>query len=602
MVSVMPAERPARARCRSFGLALLAALLALAPRAAGARDLSSLGSLERQASEDALRDRGLRLDPAPAGKRIGQIHVVNHEVFSERDSYLQLLNMFHWTTREHVIRREVLLQPGDSYVEELVEESTRNLLRDALLSSLVVVLPVLSTQPGAVDLLVVTRDLWSLRFNTEFDYGEGTLRALDTSLSENNLFGRRKKFSFAYSLRRDTHSLGPSYVDPNLIGSRLVLSGGARLIFNRTSREREGASISGGLRYPLFSLASRWGASISGSYASAVYRQYLGNQVARINVGPSAAEPIVVPYSYAYRRGSVESQVVRSFPGRVINRVAVGHTLGVLRPRLERDFPTDDPAAIARFRQYLPRSERVSRVYASYSLFTPRYRVYRDFATYDLREDRILGPSLSASLSRAAGWLGSDRTYFGFSASASYAGDLGDGYQSISLSWSGLVREGRREDEDRGVGVYLASPMLRRLVRLVGSMGLSAKSGTTQPRVDYYTVGSESLRAYATGEFQGQVSWVGHLEARSAPLPVASFRLGVVTFYDVGHAAERIAELRAKQDVGLGLRLLIPQLNYEVLRVDWAVALVNGRRLETGARLTRAGLPGRISATFSQAF
>jgi len=44
-----------------------------------------LGRLEREALEDALRARGLVVDPAPEGKTIGQIQVVNQEVFSERD-------------------------------------------------------------------------------------------------------------------------------------------------------------------------------------------------------------------------------------------------------------------------------------------------------------------------------------------------------------------------------------------------------------------------------------------------------------------------------------------------------------------------------------
>ena len=58
--------------------------------------------------------------------------------------------------------------------------------------------------------------------------------------------------------------------------------------------------------------------------------------------------------------------------------------------------------------QVFPRSERLSSLYAGYSLFTPRYRVYRDFDTYDLREDALLGPSASASASHAATWLGSE--------------------------------------------------------------------------------------------------------------------------------------------------------------------------------------------------
>src|SRR5687767_820465 len=142
---MMGAMRAARAT-----LLLPVAVVLLAPRA-HARGYDSLGVLEREAADEALAARGLRIDPAPEGKVIGTVHVVNHEVFSPRDPRLvRWLNMFHRTTREEIIRREVLLIPGAGWDEALANETARN-LRDEDLSSLVVVLPVLASQPGTVD-------------------------------------------------------------------------------------------------------------------------------------------------------------------------------------------------------------------------------------------------------------------------------------------------------------------------------------------------------------------------------------------------------------------------------------------------------------------
>ena len=50
-----------------------------------------------------------------------------------------------------------------------------------------------------------------------------------------------------------------------------------------------------------------------------------------------------------------------------------------------------------------------------------------------------------------------------------------------------------------------------------------------------------------------------------------------------------------RNDVGIGLRWLIPQFNASVIRLDWAVPLQDGN-------VTRAGMPGRISAGYLQAF
>ena len=603
---------------QALGAGLCALALAGGPAlgadAAGVESLN-LGGLEREAVEDALAGRGLRIDPAPARKRIGFIHVVNHEVCSRRDSVTQLLNALHRTTRESIIRRELLLGAGDLYVPALAEESVRN-LRDADFSSLVVSLPVVPPAPdgsggtaadpnaaATVDLLVVTRDVWSLRLNTEFDYGEGTLRALSTSLSENNLFGWRKKVSLAFQYKRGSYAIGPSYLDPNVAGTRLTFSASLRSWYSSDTGEREGATFGFQATYPLFSLASRWGAELSGSLGSVVDRDYRGNNLRLVDLAATPT-PEALPYIYRRRSSTMYTQLTRSFGSSVIQRVSGGHELSVVRPSFLPDFPAMDMATRDAFAAAIfPRNERLSSLYLAYGLFTPRYRVYRDFDTYDLREDAILGPSFSLSVSRGADWMGSDLAFTGINVGATWAGDWLDGRQRIAISWNTRVRDGRLVDRRQGVSTTLATPVLGKAVRLVAAGWVNMLVANTRPN-ERYTVGAENgLRGYATGEFQGQASYLGHVEARTTPLHLAAFRLGAVAFYDVGHAAANLSSLEARQNVGVGIRLLIPQLNFYVLRIDAAVPLQNGERLSSGAHLTRAGLQGyRISAGFRQVF
>ena len=87
----------------SFFVLLLALLLA--PRLARAAGYGELGTLERGAVDTALALRGLVLDPAPEGKTVGFIHVVNLEVFQPSDGrLLEWFNHFHRTTREEHVR------------------------------------------------------------------------------------------------------------------------------------------------------------------------------------------------------------------------------------------------------------------------------------------------------------------------------------------------------------------------------------------------------------------------------------------------------------------------------------------------------------------
>jgi hypothetical protein len=588
----------------AFGLLLF---LALARPAVAADDL---GRLEREALEDALRARGLVVDPAPEGKTIGQVHVVNHEVFSARDWYFQLLNMFHRTTREPLIRREALFGPGQPYRPELIAETRRN-LQNPDLSSVVVVVPVVSAAPGTVDVLIVTRDVWSLRLNTDFQLeqgnGQARLLSLTSSLSENNLFGWRKQASFYFDLDQGAIALGPTYIDRNIAGTRLTLTASARALFSREGFRSEGSTSNVALRYPLWALSRRWGAAASAGHTDRVVRTFQGHNLRPVDFTSTPDVKERYPWIYRLRTFGTGASVTRSFGAAVIQRVSLSHGYSVVRPSFTPDFPLDDQARAEFARQIFPRSERVSSVGLVYSLFTPRYVTYRDLDTFDLREDRVLGPSASANLSRAARALGSDRDFYGLGAGAGWTFGWLGGLQGISAGWSSRIEGGRLTDQAYSANAYQVSPVLRRVGRLIATIGAGAVVDDT--RSTFYYLGVDNgLRGYAVGDLFGKAWMAGHLEARSMALSVATFRLGGLVFYDLGdaaspdpgtgagvvRAARAVLGLHPKHDVGLGLRLLIPQLNAYVIRLDWAVPFQS-------AGLTRAGLPGRFFVGFGQA-
>jgi hypothetical protein len=570
-----------------------------------ARDRGSLGVLERQSLDDALAARGLAIDPAPEGKTIGQVHVVNQEVFSKRDGYFQLLNLFHWTTREHMISREALFRAGQPYRQEIIDETVRN-LQDPELSSVVVIVPITASAPGTVDVLIVTRDVWSLRLNTNFEIQQGHVLKLQASLSENNLFGWRKQVALVFDMDQGRFALGPTYNDGNIAGTRLRLSASARALFRRADGDPEGSSSSISLVYPLFSLASKWGAGISFSHSDAITRFFLENDLRRVDLrGTPQMESL--PWIYRQRTLSTGESVTRQLGTAFIHRVSAGHRFWVVRPTFTSDFPADPATRAAFAQQIFPRSERVSDLYLSWGMFTPRYYVYRDLDTFDLREDQRLGPNASASVSRAAKVLGSERNFSGVSVGGGWTFGYGGGLQSASAGWSARIEGGRVIDQTYSAGFYAASPVISRLVRVIVQGNAGALIDDTQNR--FYGLGGDTgLRGYVVNDFVGKARAVGHVEVRSMPVAVASFRLGGVAFYDVGDAASpdpgtgadlvkairSVLRLQPKSDVGAGLRLLIPQLNAYVLRFDCAFPL-------NETPYTRAWYP-RFSLGFQQAF
>ena len=602
-------------------LAVFGAIFLALPgsEARGQTDGRSLGRLEQESVDETLGALGLTIDPRPEGKTVGDIHVVNQEVFSRRDWRFQWFNIFHRTTRSQVLRRDLLIKPGQPYDDALVEESIRNLqsppplvfggkaFAPPELSSVVAIQPVVSHRPGEVDLLVVTRDIWSLRFNTAFEFQQGTLAFLSTSLSENNLFGWRKYLSAGFLMDQGKMGFGPTTFDPNIRGTRLTLYASAIAWYARETQRYEGNNETVLLRYPLYALSSRWGAGIDVTHQDAVIRSFRGNNLRRLTVtlpsGTTTPDTTAsVPYIFRRKIVTVDTSVVRSFGVAVIQRVTVGHLFDGRRSELLRDYvdvmatqPFLDPGVAQSFLdQFAPVSEQRSEPYLRYEMFTPRYGVFRNLDTFDLRENRRLGPSLTLRIAYGLPALGADFRAFVFGGAAAWAVGRAGGYGLVRVSTSARLRDGRLIDQNFGALVYGASPLLGRVVRLVVSGEADAVRADSL-RTLYFLGGSTGLRGYAIGDFQGTSQVIGHVELRFAPLAVFSQRFGSLLFYDVGDVAPSFATIVPHHDMGFGLRWLIPQFNSSVLRFDWAFATQS-------TPFTRAGWPGRVTAGLQQVF
>jgi hypothetical protein len=616
----MPVTRPVQSPAMRIVLALLV-VGALSGNAFG-RGYQDLGVREKEAVNEALALRGLAVDPQPDGKIIGAVQVVNLDVFTDRDLFFAWFNRFHWTTKEEMIRREALFHPGEIYKQTLVDETARNLESPVYTSALGIV-AVQSNKPGFVDVLIVTRDLWSLRLNTDFQYQAGHLLAATASLAENNLFGHRKYLALVTDLDLGKVDAGPSYLDPNIAGTRLTTTVDLRLLFSRQSQDLEGSYAHLAFGYPLFALDTPWGFGIDYSYSNQVVRVFQGNSLRQLPfTADDGTTQVFRPYSYRLRTFGGTAAVTRRYHAHgVVQEVSLGHQLSFVRPSLLADFP-DDPGVSQMFENTIfPRLVgTISSLYASYHIFTPRYRIYRDLNTFDLRETVTLGPSATVLAQRADELFGSAYQYWFLSAAAGWNFSLADGLQTVGLGWSVRLHDGTWSDEALSANVFIATPVIAHALRVVGSVVTNLVFDNEQNTL--VTVGGDSgLRGYAVGEFLGQNGMIGHLEVRSMALSVLSLRAGALIFYDVGDAPpvssvaaalpsdqdnifhrtfDALRSFHAYQDVGLGLRVLIPQFNTYVLRLDWAFAL-NDDNLPSPVQ-TRAGWPGRFSAGFMQAF
>ncbi|MFN0245500.1 MAG: BamA/TamA family outer membrane protein [Kofleriaceae bacterium] len=584
------AERAARAKAEA----------ACTSRSPDCNWLATLSSLERLSMRRAIEARGFVVEPSPWGKVIGKIHIYNEDVFAEKNRLLQFLNHFHYTTRERTIRMDLVAEEGQPYTQEIVEETARH-LRDPLFSSVIAIIPVTSRDDGKVDLLVVTRDIWSLRLNTQYTFQQGTLTNLATSLSENNFLGSRTVLAAALTMDQGAILAGPLFIDKNLVGQHLELRARVNTIVNRDAFfdgdwETEGSSSEIRLSKSLWRLSSEWGGSVTFSHRYAIERSFLGLDLRPVYcpddagalrcqfVSRAQAETLppedLLDLTYRQRKWSVAAAATRQWGKAIKHQVSFGHVVDVVRPTLLEGSPGSAFQQQLFVDTVLPKSEIDSAPYVAYGFFQPRYKTRRNVQTYDLAEDLRLGVDAEVSFGVGLRLLGSNDNFQRGGIGGGYTLPWGkDGSARAAASYSFRIQDGEVRDNGFSLNTRFVSPssMLDGYARLVAEFSFATRWNERVPR--FFSIGSDNgLRGFDINEFFGKRVASTQIELRSSPVPLWVLRAGGVLFYDAGGAADTLRNLTIHQDVGIGLRTLLPQTSRELFRFDLAFPLDGAAR------------------------
>jgi hypothetical protein len=579
--------------------------------------VATYAPLERATLGRALAARGYEPDPHPWGKVIRKVHVFNEQVFAPGEpAVLRFLNIFHVTTRERSIIDELTIRDGEMWDQDKVEESARR-LRDPQFSSVIATLPVKSGEDGKVDLFVVTRDVWSLRLNTYYTFQEGSLTNLQISLADNNFLGHRNLLAASLVMDQGAVALGPLFIDKNFLGRHLDLRfrvddiftrqrlvtdpladpahgtcdpsnpnfpcstsepvGAPRGIADGGGLHSEGTDSSISLSNPLWSLASEWGWGASFGHRFAPQREFVGLGMFAYQ---DPATHTLLPREYYLKRWNVAANAVRQWGHRYKFQVSLGHNVTSTTPSLldtfNGAFPGVDFAAFKR--DVFPRSEVTSTPFVGFLMFEPRYVTARNITSYEVAEDFQIGPSANAVFAAGLGFLGSTSTFANPSLSLGETVQWGnDGYVNVSASIAMRLQNTTLNDGVTPVGsidntasaqVYAVTPTLGQ-ARIVAQASIATRWHDTQNA--FLAIGSDSgLRGFDINQFIGQRRFSAQVEARTLSIPVWLLRFGGVAFYEVGGAADTFRTMQLYQDIGFGLRMLIPQTSRDLWRFDLA--------------------------------
>jgi hypothetical protein len=601
------ASRWASVRRRALELAAGACLISLSASALALEK----SELEERAVARAI-GREVEREADPEGLRIESVEIVRQPVFDSDDPIPDFVNVLHAQTREHVIERELLFAAGDVYSSVIIEETLRNLQLIPQFG-VVVIVALKGKSPGSVRLVVIVRDIWSLRLNSQLQGTPTNITYLFVNPLENNLFGLRAQLGVQFALQPDRYTLGVLGSYPRLFGSQVDAYGVVNVHVNTESGETEGSVGSFALHQDLVALSDKWAFLVGGAWSFEQTRLLESGGVRIDYAWPPSAEIFTQPFlshgqpiEYATHIVRSGGEVSRAFG--VLNKTILTWGVELIRRKFEPTrAPNVSEADFGAFvREEVPVSDTRLSPFAQIEHRSTRYLATRDIETLELQESFALGQAAALRLYPAARDLGSSRNLFGSVAWLAYTWPLGDGLVRAVVSSSVETANDAKHQASSQGGLRVVSPKYRFVRAVLDAAVVSTHQNYLNRKL---VLGGESRpRGYMIGAFRADSGMAGSLELRTTSIDILSARVGAVLFYDVGGVGNTMSEvlstthysdaaLGLRQSLGLGARVLFPQINRASFRVDWAAPLTPGR-----GRNPDRPLPGAIYFTFGQAF
>ncbi|NOZ85424.1 MAG: BamA/TamA family outer membrane protein [Deltaproteobacteria bacterium] len=552
-------------------------------------ETAKAGQYEDDLAGNALKETCLEIEDSPGGKIIEGIILVRYPVVGKNDPWPKLLNMFHVTTRDKIIRQELLFHEGERYDESTVRESARNLRAMPMIFSMVRILAVKGSAPDRVLVLVVTKDLWSIRLNTNFNFGGGVFNFVSFLPTEQNLLGLNQQLSLYARVDRKVLTFGQLYRVPRVLGSRIAMNEAFALRINRFDGDLEGGLGWLTIRRPLFSLSSRYSWEISSYFDTGIERYFQGatQKVITINYKDQSYK---FYHMYDYEKMALETRLGISFGHVFKTDFYFGY-----RAKSNKYCSSSSldhvpaPVADAYKKISIPPRDQAGEIFARIAFFEARYSRQRNIDTYGLTEDVRLGPSLVMEAAHASPVLGFDQYSVSLSAIGGYRLLIGNNILWVGLSysarwWPDSGMEGAHSfwiDRNLEVEFENITPMLFDWFRILSRIHFSSMDYSRSLSI-ISIGGNNGLRGFQSDFRSGTRALNINIEVRSRPFIFKTLHFGLAAFYDAGDAwmHELGDSIHYNQSLGIGIRALFPQFDRGVVRLDFGFPLGGGFSLE----------------------
>ncbi len=491
-----------------------------------------------------------------AGTIIGEIRIVNRDIFDTDDPKEDKLlfrwaNALHIQTREGVIERALLFKRGEPLVARLIEESERVLRSTRYLYD--VSLRPLAWHDGVVDIVVETRDTWTLDPGLSAGRSGGA-NTSSINLRDYNLLGTGVAVSFGRSNTVDRSGNEFEVSNDRAFGGWTAIRYSQA---NNSDGRRQAASVA----QPFYALDTPWAAGVSASRDDRIDALYnAGNVVGQYRHRQNLAEAYA-GLSLGRSPGGVDGWVQR-------------WSLG-LQHQDDRYLPEPGLTAPAE----LPGDERLVAPFARYELIEDRFEKVQNRNQIGRPEFFALGLAAKLQLGRAFAALGSSREAWLYSGTVSRGFEpLPDHTLLASATLSGQYGDGQVRRQRFGAQAQYYLPQDPHW------LFYAAASGDVLTRPDPADAlllgGDNGLRGYPLRYQSGTRRALFTLEERaySDVYVYRLFRVGAAAFFDAGRAWGG-SNVNTTQpgwlaSAGMGLRIFSVRAAFSnVLHIDVAFPL-----------------------------
>jgi hypothetical protein len=460
--------------------------------------------------------------PVDSALVIRRVQLIRRDIFDpdERGWLARMANGLHIQTQAPVIRREVLLRPGQPYDSALVAESERNLRALGIFRR--VQIDSVRTDSGLV-LRVLTKDGWSTQVDWRFRSTGGEV-AFTIGMVETNLLGTASSAAVRYRKDPDRSSLALAFRRRRLFAGTIGLEFGYE---NRSDGRLSGIAVD----RPFFSTTSANGFRLGLEDDDArVLRFFEGQEEPRDTLSRRFT---LARASYAWALRAA--------------------TTGYLRLGLSAQVQRDDTLRVG---SSAPFERTVTGSVGSYLVWNrSRFLVAHGYAGFAREEDVDLGTTVRVGLHAAPSLLGYERNGLAPEVSGRFGIRLPGGFGYVDASADGLYTAAGL---DSGTVQLGGTVVLQPHPRHVGVLHLEGGWLKNPVPGEEFDLGLGSgPRAFGSHSFTGDRSIFATAEYRYTLVDDlwGLVGLGLAGFVDHGGAWYSGSPRRTGWDAGVGLRV-----------------------------------------------